>query len=56
MVHWNGFWKEVAVAQSRYCPGICLVELRRTKKTSVRIDGLTDEIRTEILLNTSQDR
>jgi hypothetical protein len=46
-------WKETAVAQQRYCPGICLEVLRKPGKISVKIECALAEIRNKYLQNIS---
>jgi hypothetical protein len=46
-------WKEVAIALSRSYPRICMEELRKAVKTSMRIASSSVEIQMEGLLNTS---
>jgi hypothetical protein len=48
----EGIWKEAVGASSRFCPGICLKELRKTTKY-LRHDSVPAEIRNEYLLNIS---
>jgi hypothetical protein len=45
-------WKEMAMAYSRYYPGICSEGVKKTAKTLNRSIGALAEIRTEHLRNT----
>jgi hypothetical protein len=46
-------WMEAVVTSSWYYPSICLKELRKTTKISVRITSVPIEIRTENFQSTS---
>jgi hypothetical protein len=46
-------WKEMAVAQQKYCPGICLKVLRKPRKISVKIARAVAKIPNEYLQNIS---
>jgi hypothetical protein len=49
-------WKEVVVACSSYIPGTYLEGLTKRQKTSVGVDDVPADIRTENFSNTSLDR
>jgi hypothetical protein len=49
----GGMWKEAVMALLRYYTGICLGDLGKLRKISVRIAGVPTEIRTEHFPSTS---
>jgi hypothetical protein len=44
LMNWKGYGRKRSQPNLRYYPGICLEELRKTIKASVRIAGLWTEI------------
>jgi hypothetical protein len=48
-MNWKGYGRKQSWPNLRYYPGICLEGLTKTTKTSVRIAGLQNKIRTQDL-------
>jgi hypothetical protein len=44
-------WKEAAITQPKYCPGICLKEPRKSMKGHSQDSRCSTEIRIQNLLN-----